>query len=226
MARSGFVCQAGVADGLFAAQLAAQAATPGNAVTVGTGQAREFLARHPVSVLDSPELADLLPRLGIRTLGAFASLPATEAVNRFGAPGTVAHRLARGLVPRPLAPRPPAADLSVSASFDPPERNAEPVVFAAKALAGRMHAGLSARGLACVRVQVQVLCDNGQQITRRWRHDGLLSPLAVAERVRWQLAGCAGWAAGQPGRVAGLRRRGRGRRHHAAAADSRPTGAQ
>jgi protein ImuB len=34
-----------------------------------------------------------------------------------------------------------------------------------------------------------VTCEDGQEITRLWRHDGLLSALAVAERVRWQLAG-------------------------------------
>jgi protein ImuB len=62
-------------------------------------------------------------------------------------------------------------------------------VFAAKALAEQMHAGLAARGLACVRVQAQATCADGQEITRLWRHDGLLSALAVAERVRWQLAG-------------------------------------
>jgi protein ImuB len=195
VARSGYLCQAGVADGLFAARLAAQSAVPGQAVTVGAGRTRDFLARQPVSVLESPELTDLLSRLGIRTLGEFASLPATQAANRFGTPGTVAHRLARGLVPRPLAPRPPVADLAVSVGFDPPERSAEPVVFAAKALAERMHAGLAARGLACVRMRIQARCDDGQEITRRWRHDGLLSPLAVAERVRWQLAG---WRDGLP----------------------------
>jgi len=141
-------------------------------------------------VLDSPDLTDLLPRLGIRTLGEFASLPAAEVANRFGTPGVVAHRLARGLGRRPLAPRPPSADLSVGHEFDPPVRLAEPVVFAAKALAERMHNGLAASGLACVRVQVQVVWGNGQEITRLWRHDGLLSALAVAERVRWQLASC------------------------------------
>jgi protein ImuB len=145
VAGSGYLCQAGVADGLFAARLAAQSAVPGQAVTVGAGRTRDFLARQPVSVLESPELADLLSRLGIRTLGEFASLPATQAANRFGTPGTVAHRLARGLVPRPLAPRPPVADLAVSVGFDPPERSAEPVVFAAKALAERMHAGTGRR---------------------------------------------------------------------------------
>jgi protein ImuB len=148
-------------------------------------------------VLDGPgaaDLAALLPRLGIGTLGEFASLAAADVVNRFGVPGVIAHRLARGLDPRPLAPRPPPADLSVSAEFDPPTRQAEPVVFAAKALAERMHDGLAARGLACVRVQVQAVWEDGRQLTRLWRHDGLLSALAVAERVRWQLAA---WQPGQ-----------------------------
>ena len=185
----GFACSAGVADGLFAAGLAARAAPPGTATVVPPGQAPEFLAPYPVSVLDSEELTELLPRLGIVTLGEFARLPASQAVNRFGTPGGAAHRLARGLDPRPLDARPPAADLAVSVAFDPPAELAEPVVFAAKALAEQMHDGLAARGLACVRVQVQVLSADGREHARLWRHDGLLSALAVAERVRWQLAG-------------------------------------
>ena len=200
----GFACSAGVADGLFAARLAARAAAPGTATVVPPGQAREFLAPYPVSVLDSEELAELLPRLGIVTLEDFARLPASQAVNRFGVPGGAAHRLARGLDPRPLAVRAPAADLSVGVAFDPPAELAEPVVFAAKALAEQLHDGLAARGLACVRVQVQVISADGQEHARLWRHDGLLSALAVAERVRWQLAG---WRPGpaSPGGITLLR---------------------
>ena len=203
----GFTCQAGIADGLFAARLAAHAAGPGTATIVPPGQAREFLAPYPVSVLgseemaellrlDGAEMAELLPRLGIATMGEFARLPIGQAVNRFGTPGGMAHRLARGLEPRPLVTRPPSADLSVSTEFDPPAPLAEPVVFAAKALAERMHTGLAARGLACVCVRVQVISEDGQEHTRLWRHDGLLSALAVAERVRWQLAG---WRPDTPG---------------------------
>ena len=203
VARLGFACQVGVADGLFAAQLAARADT---AVIVAPGGTPAFLASHPVGSLENPELAGLLPRLGIRTLGEFAALSAAEAANRFGATGALAHRLARGLGPRPLVPRPPPIDLSVSVVFDPPAEQAEPVVFAAKALAEQLHAGLAARGLACVRVQVQVICADGQEITRLWRHDGLLSALAVAERVRWQLAG---WRAAQDARGRGVTAPGR-----------------
>jgi protein ImuB len=199
VARRGFACRVAVADGLFAARLAARAPRPAGkdaAVIVAPGGTPAFLAPYPVGCLGQPDLADLLPRLGLRTLGEFAALPAAEALNRFGADGALAHRLARGLEPRPLVPRPPSADLSASVEFDPPAEQAEPVAFAAKSLAERMHADLAARGLACVRVQVQVTCTDGQEITRLWRHDGLLSSLAVAERVRWQLGG---WRAAQEG---------------------------
>ena len=189
----GLTCQSGVADGLFAAQLAAQAAPPEMSqpspvgMIVPPGGTPAFLATYPVSVLEVPELSSLLPRLGIWTLGDFARLPAAEAASRFGAAGAQAHRLARGLDPRPLIPRPPEASRSVSREFEPPAGLSEPVVFAAKALAEELHAGLAARGLACVRLRVEVAFADGRENIRLWRHDGLLSGLAVAERVRWQL---------------------------------------
>jgi len=194
--RSGFTCQVGIADGLFAAQLAARAGPTG--LLVPPGEAREFLAGLPVRVLGMPDLCELLPRLGIETLGQFAGLPPAEAASRFGAEGKLAVRLARGLDPRPLIPRPPAADLAVQLEFDPPAEQSEPVIFAAKALADQMHDRLAAGGFACVRVQVAVHCADGQEFSRLWRHDGLLSALAVAERVRWQLDGRA-----DPGRPGG-----------------------
>ena len=91
-------------------------------------------------------------------------------------------------------PRPPAADLSVQLDFDPPAEQSEPVIFAAKALADELHDRLAAGGFACVRVLVQVQCADGRELRRLWRHDGVLSALAVAERVRWQLDG---WRGGQ-----------------------------
>ena len=179
----------GVADGLFAALLAARDGT-----IVPPGGTARFLAAQPVSVLADQDLAAqdlvaLLVRLGLRTLGDFAALPVRDVASRFGDAGEGAHRLARGLDSRPLATRPPPADLSVVQEFDPPEPRAEPVVFAAKALAGRLHDGLAARGLTCVRVQVRATWADGRESSRRWRHDGLLSAAAVAERVRWQLDG-------------------------------------
>jgi protein ImuB len=190
----GLDCGIGIADGMFAALLASRDALiaewPAPPVVIApAGTTPAFLAARSVRVLGESDLADLLMRLGIRTLGDFAALPAAEAENRFGPQGLLAHRLASGLDPRPLAARPPSADLSVQLEFDPPAELSEQVVFAAKSLADELHAKLAAAALACVRLQVQVICADGQEITRLWRHDGLLTELAVAERVRWQLDG-------------------------------------
>ena len=83
--------EVGVADGLFAAVLAAR---HGLVVPVGTTPA--FLAPFPVSILGRPELAELLNRLGLRTLGDFAAIPEAHVVGRFGADGVACHRVAGG----------------------------------------------------------------------------------------------------------------------------------
>jgi protein ImuB len=71
--------------------------------------ARAYLAPLPVALLRArPALADLpeaLERLGIRTLGELADLPAAALADRFGKRGLLAYELARGgdsaLSPRP-----------------------------------------------------------------------------------------------------------------------------
>lgn len=183
---AGHDCGVGIADGLFTALLAARSG--GGGVMVHEGGSAEFLAPYPLGVLDRPELAGLLVRLGIRTLGDFAALPGGDVAARFGADGALAHRLSQGLEPRPVAPGRPGPDLSVHAAFDPPAAQADQVVFAAKSLADRLHESMAAEGLACVRLAVEVGFDDGRVQERLWRHDGLLSSLAVAERVRWQLS--------------------------------------
>jgi protein ImuB len=192
---AGFECAVGVAEGTFAATLAARV-TPAGAV-VPAGESAEFLSPQPVSVLNRPELAGVLTRLGIRTLGDLAALPVKDVTARFGSDGEVSHRLASGREARPPATRRPVEDLSVSCEFDPP-LNAEPVVFAAKSLADELHENLAMRGLMCVRVEVDVTLSDGSNRTRLWRHDGMLSSTALAERVRWQLDAPRGRRSGAP----------------------------
>ncbi len=55
-----------------------------------------FLAPFAVEVLGDPDLAELLVRLGIRTLGDFAALPEPHVLGRFGSDGVLCHRVARG----------------------------------------------------------------------------------------------------------------------------------
>jgi len=83
--------EVGVADGLFAAVLAAR-----SGLVVPAGGTPGFLAPFPVGILGRPELAELLARLGIRTLGDFAALPESHVLGRFGADGVACHMVAGG----------------------------------------------------------------------------------------------------------------------------------
>jgi protein ImuB len=158
-----------------------------------------FLASFPVLALERPELADLLVRLGIRTLGQLAALPATDVLARFGPEGAVAHRLARGLEERPVSGRAPPPDLVVSKELDPPAARLDTAAFAAKALASELHQRLRGLGLACTRVRVEAETEHGERLSRLWRHDGTLTAGAMAERVRWQLDGWLRGSGATPG---------------------------
>jgi protein ImuB len=182
----------GVADGAFTAVLAARHADP--VLVVDRGGAAAFLAPLPVAVLaglgdEGRALADVLVRLGLTTLGAFAALEPADVVGRFGAAGAWAHRLARGLDPRPPDAVPAPPDLRVEAEIDPPADRVDVVAFAAKRLADDLHDRLEQRGLACTRVVIVVETEHGERLERAWRHEGALAAAAVADRARWQLDG-------------------------------------
>ncbi|MEU5913822.1 DNA polymerase Y family protein [Micromonospora sp. NPDC047527] len=185
--------QVGIADGVFAAGLAARAGR-----VVPPGGTPAFLAGLPVEALGRSALADLLRRLGVRTLGDFAALPAGDVLARFGFDGALAHRLAAGRDHRPLAVRQPPTDLTVTAEHDEPIDRVDAAAFAARALAERLHDRLAGHGLACTRLGIEAVTAHGQELHRVWRHDGLLTAAAIADRVRWQLDG---WLSGSNGRV-------------------------
>ena len=99
-----------MADGRLAATLAALSAC---AHVVLAGGAAAFLASFPVGVLADLDvverpLAELFHRLGLRTLGQLAALPAADVLGRFGSPGALAHRSAAALDDRPPSPLPTA----------------------------------------------------------------------------------------------------------------------
>ena len=103
------------------------------------------------------ELADLLRRLGVHTLGDLATLPVSAVLERFGLAGARAHRLARGLDDHPPTPRVSPPDLTVSAELDPPVERVDAAAFVAKSLADELHARLSAHGLVSDPVPVRVV---------------------------------------------------------------------
>ena len=198
-------CQVGIADGTFAAGLAAR-----QQAIVPPGGSRAFLAPLPVATLDRPDLADLLVRLGLRTLGDLAALPRVDLATRFGPEGARASRLAGGLDEQPRGARRPPPDLRVAAELDPPADRVDIAAFTAKVLADELVARLERLGLACTRLRIEAETDQGQILSRVWRYDPGSRPLlsdpsgrpaaVMAERVRWQLDG---WLTGRPDRPPG-----------------------
>jgi protein ImuB len=104
----------GCAPGRFSAYAAALRARPRSgrrgSVIVPEKAVVGFLAPLPVGLLRSraglEHLPELLERLGIRTLGQLAALPAAATAERFGHPGLLARDLAMGR-DTPLEPRRP-----------------------------------------------------------------------------------------------------------------------
>jgi protein ImuB len=206
--------QVGVADGPFAAALAARRRPPaaagghsaagaggvagrgaGGVRVVPPGESPGFLAPLSVRVLAEPggpagpDLVDVLERLGLRTLGDLAALGAAEVVGRFGAEGRTAHRLARGLDERPPVTAPPPAELTMVAEIDPPAERVEAAAFVARGLVERLHAHLAGMGSACTRLVIGAESEHGETHERVWRTEGTFTALAIADRVRWQLDG-------------------------------------
>ena len=77
----------------------------------GEAEAAAYLATQPISLLrgrhETTALSEPLQRLGIATLGELAALPRAAVADRFGAPGLLAHELARGRDGRLTPRRPP-----------------------------------------------------------------------------------------------------------------------
>ena len=203
VAGTGYECGVGTADGLLAAVLAAR-----TGAVVAPGSSAAFLAGYGIGELvhatvtdeqaaQVTDLVDLLQRLGLRTLGALAELPAGSVHARFGRLGTWAHLLANGRDERPPARRRPEADLVATAELDPPLDRVDQTTFAGRRLAERLHDDLVARGVACGRLEVAATTDDGTVLARTWRTDlggwGGLTPARITDRIRWQLEG---WLSG------------------------------
>ncbi|WP_070377903.1 DNA polymerase Y family protein [Rhodococcus sp. WMMA185] len=194
----GVECQVGIADQLSTAVIAAR-----RAALVPPGEGADFLAPLPMRELAAEpslaaphrgELVDLLHRLGLRTVGAFAALSASDVASRFGTDAVLAHRVARGEPERPPSARPLPPDLDVEEHCDPVIERVDAAAFAGRALAEKLHRALSDAAVACTRLSISAITCNGEQLCRTWRCAEPLTPEATADRVRWQLDG---WLTGR-----------------------------
>ncbi|TDH50586.1 DNA polymerase Y family protein [Mycobacterium eburneum] len=193
VAAAGAECQVGIADRLSTAVFAARAGAvvePGGDARFLAGLSIRQLAAEPA--LSGPgrdELADLLWRMGIRSIGQFAALSATDVASRFGADAVTAHRFARGEPERGPSGREPPADLEAELRCDPPIDRVDAAAFAGRTLADALHQRLMDAGVGCTRLAIHAVTANGEELSRVWRCAEPLTEDATADRVRWQLDG-------------------------------------
>ncbi|ORV41622.1 DNA polymerase [Mycobacterium conspicuum] len=190
---AGAECQVGIADQLSTAVFAARAGrvvqAGGDAKFLSTLSIRQLAAEPSLSGPGREELADLLWRLGIRTIGQFAALSRTDVASRFGADGITAHRFARGEPERGPSGREPPPELEAVLDCDPPIDRVDAAAFAGRSLAGSLHQTLMAAGVGCTRLAIHAVTANGEELERVWRCAEPLTEDATADRVRWQLDG-------------------------------------
>lgn len=176
----------GVADDLFAAEQAARQAAPQDSVIVPAGGSARFVRDLPVTVLGDPEMADLLRRLGIRSLGDFAELRLADVRTRFGPAGVLAYRWARGEDPRLLSRREIPPDLVARVPFEPPLDRVEAIAFSVRRTAESFVSLLADRGAVATAVRIEIDSDGVLSHARTWRHPRWFSSSDIVDRVRWQ----------------------------------------
>lgn len=181
--------RASVADGVFTAEHAARVTRADEPVrVVPGGQAAAFLAPLPVTALEDPDLASLLARLGVHTLGEFAAMPVERVRERFAERGARLHALASGRDSQPVQPRTPPPELRREVAFEPPLELADQIAFGMRVAAEEFIARLGEQNLVCTEVRVVLSGERGERSERVWLHPGSFDAGAVVDRVRWQLA--------------------------------------
>ena len=190
----------GLADGPFAAELAARSTEPWNSPSAQSTSAQSvrivprdaaaaFLAPFPVTTLGDPDLATLLGRLGVRTLGDFAPLPAEAVRDRFGAAGSHRHALAGAADATPLRPRTPPPDLERTLELEPPLDRVDQLAFAVRQIADDLVESLVARLLVATAIRIGFRDEHGVESERAWLHPRSFRASEIVDRVRWQLSG-------------------------------------
>ena len=193
VAAAGAECQVGIADHLPTAVFAARAGRivepGGDAAFLSALSIRQLATEPSLAAPGREDLADLLWRMGIRTVGKFAELRRSDVASRFGADAIVAHRFARGEPTRGPSGREPSPELDAVMSCDPPVDRVDAAAFAGRSLAGELHRSLESAGVGCTRLAIRAVTANGEELQRVWRCAEPLTEDATADRVRWQLDG-------------------------------------
>ena len=116
----GVTISIGLAPNRLLAKLTAERDKPRGFAVLGAGEARDWLAPQPVTLLPGvgPALARRLEAAGFTRLGQLGALEAREAARRFGEDGPVLAARARGEDSRPVDPSRETKSISAETTFE------------------------------------------------------------------------------------------------------------
>jgi DNA polymerase-4/protein ImuB len=130
--------RAGIAPGKFTAWVAARQAPPGSHWVVASGDVPAYLAKVSVAWLPlPPDLPRRFERLGLRTLGDIAALPASALAARFGPAGRQAWDLANGHDDAWVQPRERIETIVEGLTLPAPATSRETLLIGLRQLIGR-----------------------------------------------------------------------------------------
>ncbi|ALJ37517.1 DNA polymerase IV [Azospirillum brasilense] len=183
----GITASVGLSYNKLFAKIASDLEKPRGFSVIGRGQALDFLAPKPVSILwgVGPVLQRKLQSDGIRTVGDLRGWTEIDLVRRHGKMGRLLHRFARGQDDRRVEPESPSKSISAETTFDWETADKGALKDALLPLAETVARRLSAAGLRGRSVVLKMKTADFQTITRSRRVD----PPARSAGLIWQ-TGC------------------------------------
>ena len=183
----GITASVGLSHNKLFAKIASDLEKPRGFSVIGRGQALDFLAPKPVSILwgVGPVLQRKLQSDGIRTVGDLHGWSEIDLVRRHGKMGRLLHRFARGQDDRRVEPESPSKSISAETTFDWETADKAALKDTLRPLAETVARRLSAAGLRGRSVVLKMKTADSQTIPRSRRVD----PPARSAGLIWQ-TGC------------------------------------
>lgn len=169
----------GIARGKFTARIAALEAAPDRVLVIAHGKEKRFLRELPVTLLPfGVETQERLHLLGIRTMGQFASLPASAVLTQFGLEGKRAHQLAQGRDGSRAIGRRGQGSEELEQRFEDPVADMQVLQRTVKQLSAQLLIRLHSYGQVCRKIGITLEFEGG---AREERHMTLSEPSAEGQ---------------------------------------------
>jgi protein ImuB len=129
----------------------------GGITVLNRGSEKSRIRDLPLTVLaPSPEILETIERWGIRTLGAFARLPAVQISERLGQEGVQLHKLAQGASMRPIVPHADALRFVEIMELDYEIETIEPLTFILSRMLDQLCSRMRSRNRATHEVRLRL----------------------------------------------------------------------